>query len=111
MSDRIRFHLDEHIHSAIATGLRQRGIDVTMSADVGLRGASDEQHLEFARQSGRVLVTQDKDFLQLHALGLLHAGIAYCKQGSRSIGHMLRALIVIYDSMSPDEVRGQLLYL
>jgi predicted nuclease of predicted toxin-antitoxin system len=111
VSDRIRLHLDEHIHSAIATGLRQRGIDATTPADVGLRGASDEQHLEFARQSGRVLVTQDKDFLQLHALGLPHAGIAYCKQGSRSIGHMLRALIVIYDSMSPDDVRGQLLYL
>jgi predicted nuclease of predicted toxin-antitoxin system len=111
VSDRIRLHLDEHIHSAIAIGLRQRGIDVTTPAEVGLRGAADEQHLEFVWQSGRVLVTQDKDFLQLHARGLPHAGIAYCKQGSRSIGQMLRALIVIYDAMTPDEVRGQLLYL
>lgn len=43
MTDQIRFHLDENVDSAIADGLRRRGVDVTMPNDVGLIGASDEE--------------------------------------------------------------------
>ena len=38
----LRLHLDESVNPAIAEGLRLRGIDCTISRDVGLRGASDE---------------------------------------------------------------------
>jgi hypothetical protein len=38
MTDEIRFHLDENVDSAIADGLRRRGLDVTMSNDVSLIG-------------------------------------------------------------------------
>jgi hypothetical protein len=44
MTVRIRFHLDENVDSAVADGLRRRGVDVTMPNDVGLIGASDEAH-------------------------------------------------------------------
>jgi predicted nuclease of predicted toxin-antitoxin system len=111
VSERIRFHLDEHLPAALADALRKRGIDVTTPNDAGLRGASDEEHLEFAWQSGRVIVTQDNDFLRLHSHGLLHAGITYCKQQTRNIGQIIQALTVIYDSFTPDEVKGQVLYL
>ncbi len=62
----LRFHLDEHIDTAIADGLRRRGIDVTTTAEAGLRGAGDEAHVAFALSEGRVLVTNDADFLRLH---------------------------------------------
>jgi len=52
VSERIKFHLDENVSSAIADGLRRRGIDVTTTAEVGLIGASDETQLAFAHQSG-----------------------------------------------------------
>ena len=65
----IRFHLDEHISAGIAAGLRRRNIDVTTAADAGLIGATDVAHLEFAASWGRVVVTQDDDFLRLHAQG------------------------------------------
>ena len=58
----LRFHLDEHIDSAIADGLRRRGIDVTTTAEAGLRGAGDEAHVAFALSEGRVVVTNDADF-------------------------------------------------
>lgn len=45
----ICFHLDENMHSAIAQGLRQRGVDVTTTADVGMIGASDRQQLTYDR--------------------------------------------------------------
>jgi len=86
----IRFHLYEHISAHIAQGLRRRNIDVTTTADAGLVGASDGAHLEFATASGRIVVTQDDDFLRLHGQGVAHAGIAYCQQRSMSVGEMLR---------------------
>jgi hypothetical protein len=41
----LRFHLDESVASAVAAGLRRRGIDVTTATDAGLRQANDEVHL------------------------------------------------------------------
>ena len=44
----IRYHLDEHVESAVAEGLRRRGIDVTTTVKAGLQGAEDPAHLAFA---------------------------------------------------------------
>jgi predicted nuclease of predicted toxin-antitoxin system len=63
----IRFHLDENCHRAVAEGLRRRGIEVTTTPDVGLMSATDEQQIAFALTEGRVIFTQDRDFLRLHA--------------------------------------------
>jgi hypothetical protein len=57
------------------------------------------------------MVTHDDDYLRLHAAGTPHAGIAFCKQGARSIGEMLQALILIRDVLSPDEMEGKVVYL
>ena len=84
---RIRFYTDEHVARAVVHGLQQRGIDVLTVQQAGLLGASDEQHLERARNEGRVIFSQDDDFLRLHATGGLHAGIAYAPQGT-SVGEI-----------------------
>ncbi len=111
MSERIGYHLDEHVSSAIARALRQRGIDVTTSAEAGLLGADDLTQLQFAETEGRVIVTHDSDFLRLHAQGITHKGIAYCLAGTRTIGQMAYALTLIYEVMTPDEAVGQVIYL
>lgn len=36
MLETIRFHMDENVNTAIADGLRRRGIDVTTTAKAGL---------------------------------------------------------------------------
>jgi predicted nuclease of predicted toxin-antitoxin system len=107
----ICFHLDEHISAGIAAGLRRRNIDVTTAAEAGLTCVTDSTHLEFAASSGRVVVTQDDDFLRLHAQGVSHAGIAYCQQQSMSVGEMLRRLILIHDLLSPGEMAGRVEFL
>src|SRR5438552_4830896 len=63
MPQTIRFHLDEHCPTALAAGLRRRGVDVTTTPEAGLLHASDEEHLAFAQREVRVLFTQDEDFL------------------------------------------------
>ncbi|MBI4876251.1 MAG: DUF5615 family PIN-like protein [Acidobacteria bacterium] len=107
----IRFHLDEHISGAIAAGLRRRNIDVTTALDVNLTGVNDVAQLAFAAAWGRVLVTQDSDFLRFHSQGAVHAGIAYCRQGAIPTGAMLRRLILIYDLLLPEEMAGRVEFL
>lgn len=103
----IRFHLDEHIHPAIATGVRVRGIDVTTAAEAGLLGANDEQHLAFATREQRVIVTHDSDFLVLHANGKPHAGIAFCHHEARSIGEIVAALVLMNECLTADEMQNR----
>lgn len=82
MGQPVKFYTDEHVGRAVVRGLRQRGADVLTVPEAGLLGATDEKHLEHARAEGRVLFTQDEDFLRLHAARIAHAGIAYAPQGT-----------------------------
>jgi predicted nuclease of predicted toxin-antitoxin system len=107
----IRFHLDEHVHPAIADGLRRRGADVTTTAEAGLRSATDEEHAAFGLVQGRVVFTQDEDFLRLHAAGTPHAGIAYCHQESRTIGEIILGLLLIWEVYEPEEMHNRVEYL
>jgi hypothetical protein len=104
MQEAIKFHLDEHVHPAIAEGLRRRGIDVTTTIDADLLGAEDEKHLEYCGVEGRVVVTNDADFLRLHTQGLFHRGIVHYHAEGRSIGDILRGLILIHECLAPEEM-------
>ncbi len=107
MKPSIRFYFDEHIASAIAKGLRRRGIDVLMPAEAGKLEASDKEQFTFARSQGRVIVTQDADFLRLAAASSDHAGVIYGPQGRR-IGEMVHRLTLIARIMTEEEMRGHI---
>lgn len=108
MSEKIKFHLDENVTNAVANGLRQRGIDVTTTHESGLISTSDEVQLGFALSEGRVIFTQDRDFLRLHYADVKHAGIAYSIKGRRSTGQILSGLILIWEVLTPEEMRNKL---
>ena len=103
----IRFHLDEHVPHAVADGLRLLGIDVTTTADASLIGADDADQIAYGHTQGRMIFTEDDDFLILAAAGVAHAGIAYCHQTSRSIGLIIRALQLIWEVYEPDEMKNR----
>jgi hypothetical protein len=103
----IRFHLDEHVSPAIAGGLRRRGIDVTTTLDAGLSGAEDVDHVAFGLANGRVIYSSDEDYLILHDQGVAHAGIVFCHQGSRSIGEIIRFLVLVHACLTADEMLGK----
>jgi hypothetical protein len=88
----------------MAAGLRLRGIDVTMTADAGLEGAPDEEQVSHAREQARVVVTHDSDFLRFHAAGVKHAGIVYSPLGARSLGGLIRSLVLIWETLEPQEM-------
>ena len=103
-----RFYTDEHISKAVVAALRTNGVDVLTVPDAGTMGASDEEHLQ--TRDGRVLVTQDRDFLRLAATGMHHAGIAYASQ-NRTVGEFVRGLMLIHQVLSTDEMKDHVEHL
>jgi predicted nuclease of predicted toxin-antitoxin system len=94
------------VPAAIAAGLRRRGIDVTTAADAGLLGAADDEHLAYAFAQGRVVYTNDEDYLVLHDRGYPHEGIAYCHQQSCSIGEVIRALVLLWEIFETEDMKN-----
>ena len=107
---KIRFYTDEHVPKAVTKGLIQRGIGVLTCQAVGMLGATDEEHLRYAREHGYVLFTQDSDFLILHNQGLGHSGIVYAPQ-TKSIGYVIQGLVLIGQVLAPEDMINQIEFL
>ena len=50
-------YMDEHVHSGITDGLRQRGVDVLTVQEDDREGTPDPELLDWATELGRVLFT------------------------------------------------------
>lgn len=107
----ILYHLDEHVPTAVADGLRRRGIDASTTVEAGLRSATDEAHLAYARAQGRVMVTCDRDFLALASQGLSHAGIVYYPYGRYPVGEVIRRLVQLWEQYSAEDMLNRVEFL
>jgi hypothetical protein len=107
----IRFHFDENVNGAIAQGLRLRGVDVTTTAEAGLRGKSDLEQLAHATAAGRMIVTEDDDYLGIHASGVFHAGIGFFDGSRRTIGQVIVRIMDIWNRVESDDVLNKVEYL
>ena len=110
MPDPVRFYHDEHVPFAITLGVRRRGGDVQTVQEAGLRGATDDEQLAYAVATGRVVVTQDTDFLRLHATGRSHLGIIYASP-QLSVGDIIRGLMLIQELLTAEEMVDHLEFL
>ena len=52
----------------------------------------------------------DSDYLALATEGVSHAGIAYAPHG-RTIGDLIQALMLIYETITPEEMADHIEYL
>ncbi len=113
MATTIKYHLDQHVANAVAHGLRQLGIDVTTTHEVGLQDADDPDHMAYALANGRVIITHDTGFLRRHAAGEHHAGIGYAPQTKyrRNPDGLIRAAHNLFIRRSADEMVDRLEYL
>ena len=82
---------------------------MTTTSGTGLIAASDGEQLYFAMSQNRIIFTHDDDFVILHHSGfIMHAVIIYCAHNRRSIGEILRSLILIWEVLEPEEMICQL---
>lgn len=107
-----RFYLDECVAvRTLSPELERLGLDVVSVQSLGRLGDSDPNHLRRATEMGRVLCTQDDDFLRLAAEGFSHAGIVYAKQGRASIGAWVKFLQHLHQTKTAEDLRGRVEYL
>jgi predicted nuclease of predicted toxin-antitoxin system len=107
----IRLYLDECLTPVIAQQLRHRGIDAVAVHELGLTGDSDANHLSRAWALGRVLVTADTDFLVMAADGEEHAGIVFGSLAETSVGDWVRALELLCNVYSQDDMINHVEYI
>jgi uncharacterized protein with PIN domain len=107
----IKFHLDEHIPTALAKALRRHGFDVTTTHDANLLGREDGDQLAFAVAAGRVLVTKDDDFTRPLNLGATHCGVCYCHPDKYSLGEIIEAVLLVAECASAEEMQNRVEFL
>jgi len=113
---RIRLYLDEDsARHSLARELRFRGADVVTAIEAGLGQKTDEEQLQWAAETSRVIYSFNRgDFLGLHSAwlhtGRSHSGIILSRQGL-SVGEQMRRLLRIVAFKSADEMRNQVEFL
>ena len=75
----MRFLLNQAVYAAKGRFLEGLGQDVVLVAQIGLSRASDSALLNVAQESGRTLVTRDRDFGRLVFVNGLNAGVSYLR--------------------------------
>lgn len=107
--------MDEHVHRAITTGLRLRGVDVLTVQEDGFDGAPDPEILTRAGDLGRVLFSQDDDFLAIAARrqkeGTPFAGVIFGHQLYLTVGDCVRDLEILAKASDPEDLRDSVEYL
>jgi hypothetical protein len=113
----IRLYFDEDTMDRDVLGpLRLRGVAVETAAEAGMLQRDDEEQLAYASSQQRVIVTSNAaHFARLHqeylAAGRTHAGIVVIHQQRYSVGEVIRRLLRLVGTRTPDEMRNRLDYL
>ncbi|HEX8684327.1 MAG TPA: DUF5615 family PIN-like protein [Ardenticatenaceae bacterium] len=107
-------YLDEDVDLLMAKLLSARRLDVTTARDEAMLGRSDEEQVAHATSLGRCILTFNRtDFERLHAgyvaTGPTHSGILIATQ-RHNVYHTAQRVAALLDSLTADEIEGQLLY-
>lgn len=111
----VRFYFDHNVRQAILHGLRRHSVDCLAARDNGHAQASDELLLTRATELGRVLYTEDTDFLRIATRwqhdALSFAGIVFGRQDRLSVAQAIENLRVIALASEPEEWHNRIEYL
>lgn len=111
----IRLYMDVHVHGAITQALRDRGVDVLTAQEDGAAKFLDPDLLDRAGDLGRLLFTQDKDFLRIaterQRHGELFGGVCYAAQSNAMIGDYIADLELMATASELEEYINRVVYL
>jgi len=99
-----KFYTDVHIAKEAIRQLQHKGVDILHAADVGMKDVLDPDHLVYATENKRVMVSCDDDFLRHHAewqaLGKEHSGIVYFRMPDqcKSIGVIVGEIYFLHEA-------------
>ncbi len=108
-------YFDHNVRAAIATRLKQRGIDVLVAFDDGYSEADDATILQRATALGRVTFTNDDDFLNVahdwQSSGREFAGVIYVHQLQLTIGQTIADLEIISKAGNHEDFHNRIEFL
>jgi hypothetical protein len=110
----LRYYFDQHVSRHVAHGVLRRGIDVLSTQEEGAERAPDEQVFAQAVALGRVMVTEDSDYVAIAnrwlAEGRHFPGLVKVT-GQRNIGRLIEDLHLVATCYSEEEVADQIVYI
>lgn len=111
------FLADENFDGDIVRGLlrRQPSLDILRMQEAGLRGIDDPALLEYASQSGRVLLTHDVTTITNFAHervrgGLPMPGVIEVRR-NLAIGKAIEEILIVAELSLEGELEGQVIYI
>jgi Domain of unknown function (DUF5615) len=111
----VSLYMDEQVPLAITEGLRRRGVDVITVQEDARRSYPDEALLDRARELGRIMFSQDEDFLieaaRRQAEGIDFIGVIYARQTAASVGVCIHDLELIAKATDIEDCFNQIQYL
>ncbi|NUQ65342.1 MAG: DUF5615 family PIN-like protein [Pirellulales bacterium] len=111
----VALYFDHNVRFAIASGLRQRGVDVLIARDDGFDEADDPAVLAHATELGRVVFTNDDDLLtaahEWLRAGRFFSGLIYVHQLRLTIGQTIADLEIIAKAGNPEDFRNRIEFL
>jgi hypothetical protein len=109
----LKLYMDVHIPAAITAGLVRHNIDVLTSQDDGTREVEDTVLLQRATDLGRLLFSQDQDFLRIASQwqsdGRFFSGLVFADQQGASIGQCIEDIELLALCCTEAEVANQVI--
>lgn len=110
----VRLYMDHNVRRPITSGLRLRRVDVLTAFEDGSHELDDPDVLDRATGLGRVLYTEDDDFLTEGAArqrhGIEFAGVIYAHQYLQ-VRVCIDDLELIAKAAEPEDLQDRVLYL
>lgn len=95
----VPLYFDHNVSAAVADGLRRRGVDVLTAYEDGYVQQPDERVLQRATDLGRVLYSQDRDYLAIARRWVREqrpfVGVLYSHQQRLSTGQVIAELELV----------------
>jgi predicted nuclease of predicted toxin-antitoxin system len=113
----VRLLADENLDLSIVVGLKRimADLDIVRVQEIGLRGISDPDLLEWAAKEDRVLITHDVNTVtaslrQRIETGLSSPGVIIVRKLA-PIGQSIRDLHVMLEASMPEDLRDQVSFI
>jgi predicted nuclease of predicted toxin-antitoxin system len=111
----LRLYMDHNVRRAVTVALRARQVDVITAEDDGRQQLADPELLDRATSLGRVVFSQDSDFLREAAArqrgGQTFAGVVFAAQLGITIGQCIEELELIAKVYDPPDIANRVEFL
>lgn len=111
----LKLYFDVHVRAAVTDGLRLRKVDVLTAQEDDASRMDDPDLLNRAGDLGRVVFTQDQDFLaeayRRQVSGESFVGVIYAHQLHVTVGQCVTDLELLASVYEPEDMANNVEYL